>query len=69
MKLNAYCKWLLKNGYRDRRLMADILRRDALQHNRATFDLLAETGDTEYNYETFLKVADLILKEDENIPR
>ena len=63
MELLAYHKWLLREAKGDREKLASILLRNIMEdQNPMAFDLLKETGDTNYSRRTLLKAADILLK-------
>jgi hypothetical protein len=62
MELLAYHKWLLETSAKDRRHLAVLLYLDIVQdRNPMAFDLLKLTGDKEYNENSFLKAADILI--------
>lgn len=62
MELLAYHKALLLKSAKDRRHLAVLLYLDIVQdRNQMAFDLLKLTGDKEYNEESFLKAADILI--------
>jgi hypothetical protein len=63
MELLAYHKWLLREAKEDREKLASILLKNIMEdQNPMAFDLLKETGDTNYSRRTLLKAADILLK-------
>ena len=63
MELLAYHKWLLREAKEDREKLASILLKNIMEdQNPMAFDLLKETGDTNYSMRTLLKAADILLK-------
>jgi hypothetical protein len=63
MELLAYHKWLLREAKGDREKLASILLKNIMEdQNPMAFDLLKETGDTNYSRRTLLKAADILLK-------
>ena len=69
MKHPAFYLWLLRESDGERVRIAEILRETLLTNHPASmvWDLLAATGDERYNYNTFLKAADLIIAEKEHL--
>ena len=61
-----YEKFVLKWGYSDRRLMADLIRRDISQNLKQALLLLDELGDGTQTYENYLTVADKIIENNGN---
>ena len=57
-----YEKFVLKWGNCDRRLMADLIRRDISQNHKSALLLLGELGDGTQTYENYLTVADKIIE-------
>ncbi len=69
MELLAYHKALILKSAKDRRHLAVLLFMDIAEQNPMAFDLLKLTGDKEYNENTFLKAADILIiqsNKDEN---
>ena len=63
MELLAYHKRLLWEAKGDREKLASILLKNIMEdQNPMAFDLLKETGDTNYSRRTLLKAADILLK-------
>lgn len=57
-----YEKFVLKWGHANRRLMADLIRRDISQNHKPAQLLIEELGDGTQTYENYLTVADKILE-------
>ena len=67
MLLTAYHRWLYISHEGDRDEIAAQIYSDCVnQRNPQAFDLLVLTGDTSFKPETFIKAADLILKQYES---
>ena len=61
-----YEKFVYKWGHRDRRLMADLIRRDISQNHKPALILIEELGDGTMTYENYLTIADKILDKNGN---
>lgn len=61
MTLTAYHRYLLEKSAKDRRHLAVLLFMDIADQNPMAFDLLKLTKDKEYNEESFLKAADILI--------
>lgn len=61
MELLAYHKWLLQKSAKDRRHLAVLLFMDIAEQNPMAFDLLKMTDHKEYDEETFLAAADILI--------
>lgn len=63
----AFHKWLTRESQADRVLAARILwnmAREYPAYNNVAWDLLQQTGDEKYTNETFLRAADIALKDE-----
>lgn len=73
MELLAYHKALLQTSAKDRRHLAVLIFMDIAEQNPMAFDLLKLTEDKEYNENSFLKAADILIiqsnKDAENIEK
>lgn len=61
--MTAFSKWLARESESDRVKAASILREMMLDNpmNDVVWDALRATGDETYNYDSFLKAADILL--------
>ena len=60
----AYMTYLFEKGKGDRKIIANLLLKDIyFNKGEQSFKIVENTGDTDYNKNTFLKAADLIIKE------
>jgi hypothetical protein len=67
MLLTAYHHYLLRESKKDRRHLAVLLFMDVVEdRNPQAFELLESTGDIEYDEQTFLKAADILIITDNN---
>lgn len=60
----AYMNWLVRTG-KDRDTISKLIYQDILSgpSGKLAFELLENTGDKNYTKETFLKAADMVIKE------
>lgn len=58
--MNAYRKWLLQE-FKTVEAIAEELRIELLNQNQMAFELLEDTGDKNYTWETILKAAELVV--------
>ena len=58
----AYMNWLVRAG-KDRDTISKLIYQDILCQGELAFGLLENTGDKNYTKETFLKAADMVIKE------
>lgn len=62
MENRSFAKWLLAKSEGNFDRLVDILQNEiAYNQNPIVWDLLEETGDTEYSHETFRKAAKIVV--------
>lgn len=59
-KPTAYQKWLFNESQGHPLKLANLIVAEAMQQNRAAFELLDMTGDKEYTAETMVKAAKIL---------
>jgi hypothetical protein len=52
--------------YTDKERLSAFIMKEVLNQNELAWELLAETGDDKYNWETMNKAADIILNLEDN---